>query len=69
MTIADAVTVLERAKAAYLRELARVDDALQHAVAQDPAVLDRARAVQATYAVEVEARVLEPLLQPATTDS
>ena len=64
--IAAAVEMLDRAKDAYRRQLQSVDDLLRGAVAQDPANLVEAEAVQRQYADLPHSPVtLAALEQPA----
>lgn len=66
--IDDAVRMLTKLQKGYGQSLGRVDHLLRSAVAQDPACLADAKAVQARYADlpkdYFEPAVLAPLLQP-----
>lgn len=60
-----AMVRLGDAKNVFSRALAAVDSQLQHAVGLDPAVLERAQAVQENYRVSYLPRTIHPADQPA----
>lgn len=59
---------LERAQATYRNVLRTIDGQLRALVSRDPALLEDAQAVQASYALEFTPEVLTPSEQPVTVD-